>query len=270
MMQDFFRKSTNWSEVDIKGLSQFRMLEEPNSTDFLVRSGLGKKGESNWYELGAQPMVDGKRIFTKEDGQNSIKSVSLPTSKEWLPSVPTTYRKVGKKYYLEQSALELTDNVPSMKDISDNFDSWMSRMDISPERMELNPISVEPKDLPVTELLEKPPVDVPKDTDEPLSYAEILEKARKGSEAQQTKSGTRQEAITEAKKRRKERRLQRGYVDKLSTSKPPAESATKMRGRTATASEAAGMKGLPRGGGGWRPKKLPPKFRMGGFVPYST
>ena len=266
MMQDFFRTSTDWGETDINMLAQFRMLEEPNASAFLEKEGLGRPINTVWIELGAQPMVDGKRLFTKADGHDSVKSVeSTSASRQWLPPASTTYRRIGKKYYYEASDLELTDDVPSMKEISENFDSWMGRMDISSKRMQLNPVSVEP-DLPATQMLEPPVVDVPNDTDEPPTYAE----------EKPLRTPTRQEAIQQAKDRkleREQRKKSRGYVNKPGAGKPPAESAPKMPplgGRRSTTSEAAGRGALPGGGGGWRPRKLPPKLRTGGFIPYST
>jgi len=259
MMQNFFRENTDWDNTQINMLSNNRILEESNSTDFLIQFGFGKRINTKWHELGAAPMIEGEPVFTKKDG-NSIKIKEESSTRKWLPPVSTTYRKHGKKYYIEISDLELTDNIPSLADLTDNFDSWIHR--ISDKQAQEDTVSIEP-DLSRAQIQE--PVDAPIDPNTPLTYKEILEK----SEGTLKEPETRQKAIREAKERREERRLQkqRGYVDKPGTSKPPAElGAPKMPSLTR---KAAGRSALPSGGG-FPSKKLTPKFRIGGFVPYST
>jgi hypothetical protein len=260
MMQNFFRENTDWDDTQINMLSNNRILEESNSTDFLIQFGFGKRINTKWHELGAAPMIEGEPVFTKKDGTNSIKIEEESSTRKWLPPVSTTYRKHGKKYYIEISDLELTDNIPSLADLTDNFDSWIHR--ISDKQAQEDTVSIEP-DLSRAQIQE--PVDAPIDPNTPLTYKEILKK----SEGTLKEPETRQKAIREAKERREERRLQkqRGYVDKPGTSKPPAElGAPKMPSLTR---KAAGRSALPSGGG-FPSKKLTPKFRIGGFVPYST
>ena len=255
MMQNFFRENTDWDDTQINMLRDNSILEESNSTNFLIQFGFGKRINTKWHELGAAPMIEGEPVFTKKDG-NSIKIKEESSTRKWLPPVSTTYRKHGKKYYIEISDLELTDNIPSLDDLTDNFDSWIHR--ISDKQAQEDTVSIEP-DLSRAQIQE--PVDVPIDPNTPLTYKEILEK----SEGTLKEPATRQEAIREAKERREERRLQkqRGYVDKPGTSKPPAE-----LGAPSLTRKAAGRSALPSGG--FPLKKLPPKFRIGGFVPYST
>ena len=273
-MYNYFKEIGNWSVDDLRELEDYKRQGGGHTqTDFLVKHGFLKEVNPRWIDINpnkTKPRAAKGFVAKEPDG---TKIVSEYQGKN-LPEIDVTYRKENGKFYRKEFDYEITSEgkkyiqeqfkrLASSKGISDIFFPFLSS--------EKEPSSTLLEDVTYEVL----PSEKPVDPNKPLTYEEILQK----SEGTLRESTTRQDAIAEAKERRKERQLQRkqsrGYVDKPGTSKPPAElGAPKMPslgGRTSTAREAAGMKALPRGGGGGKlPKKLPPKFRMGGFVPYST
>ena len=275
-MYNYFKEIGNWSVDDLTELEDYSMQGAGfTQTTFLLEHGFLKEVNPRWIDINPDRIKPHKPKGFVAKEPDGIKKI--PMWQFRLPEIDVEHRKetgqtqIGlnkdgspklknwTKFYKREYDYEITSK--GRKYIQEKFKRLEPAKGISDIETFL-PSEKEPSSTLLEDVAyEVLPSDKPVDPNTPLTYEEILQ-----SEGTLRGSTSRQDAITEAKKRREERKQSRGYVDKPVTSKPPTElGAPRMPSLTG---KAAGKSALP--GGGFPSKKLPPKFRMGGFIPYST
>ena len=255
-MYNYFKEIGNWSEDDLISIQDYSMQGGGRTqTAFLLEHGFLKEVNPRWIDINPnkiKPHVAKGFVAKEPDG---IKIISEYQGKN-LPEIDVTYRKETGKTQIGLN-----------KDGSTKFRRWTKYYrleydhEITPEGQKF--IQEDFKNLANTKGTGDIETFLPSEKEsspallEDITYEVLPEPVDPNMPPEGTLS--RQEAITESKKRREERqKSRRGYVDKPLVA-PKIPSLT---------GKAAGRSALP--GGGFPSKKLPPKFRMGGFIPYST